>query len=75
MRNLLSSTVFFVPCERKLQRAYSNEFPLFAEEFRDFALSHPEYSVLFTQYRDDQTDLASVNSYPDQQDVQLAADA
>ena len=75
VRNLLSSKVLFVPCDRKLQRAYSNQFPVFAEEFRDFAMSHPEYSMLFTQYQDDQTDLANVKSNPDQEHVQLAADA
>ena len=51
-------------------------FPISLEEFRDFALSHPEYAVLFTHYKESQTERASVKpSGQDQEHVQLEAEA
>lgn len=46
------------------------------EEFRDFALSHPEYAVLFTDYKENQTERASVKpSGQNQEHIQLEAEA
>lgn len=51
-------------------------FPFSLEEFRDFALSHPEYAVLFTQYKENQTERASVKpSGQNQEHIQLEAEA
>ena len=51
-------------------------FPISLEEFRDFALSHPEYAVLFAHYKENQTERASVKpSGQNQEHIQLEAEA
>ena len=51
-------------------------FLISLEEFRDFALSHPEYAVLFTDYKENQTERASVKpSGQNQEHIQLEAEA
>lgn len=45
------------------------------EEFRDFALSHPEYAFLFTHYNKEKTETTDVSSYSDQEHLQMATKA
>lgn len=45
------------------------------EEFRDFALLHPEYAFLFTHYTKEQTETTGESSHSNHEHLQTAAKA